>query len=294
MFAPPRRRGLIIQSAAALILLAAGLASLFLAAGLPVGSGFVLISLLGFFFLAPLPVLFYRIYALTASEYTLEREGLRLRWGLRAEDIPILQIEWVRPASDLVLPLPRPRLCWPGALLGTVNVPELGPVEFLAADPDRLLLIATPARIFAISPDNPSAFLKAFRRAFEMGSIGTLPARSARPATSLRRIWHDPVARVLTGGGLVLSLLVFLAVGLGVGSRSEVSLGFSPDRQPLDPVPSSQALLLPFLAGAAFAFDFFVGLFFYRRRSQPTLAYICWLGGLATPLIFLIAAWFIL
>jgi len=44
--------------------------------------------------------------------------GLRLRWGLRAEDIPLPEIEWIRPASDLGFHLPKPFLSMPGALLG--------------------------------------------------------------------------------------------------------------------------------------------------------------------------------
>lgn len=294
MFSPPRRRGFLVQSAAALVLAAAGLTCLYFAVDLPVGSGFVLLSLVALLLLAPVPVLLYRIYALAASQYVIERDGLRLRWGLRAEDIPILKIEWVRPAADLVLPLPLPRLSWPGALLGSVTVSDLGPVEFLAAEAETLLLVATPERIYAISPANPGAFLKEFRRTIEMGSIEALPPHSARPATSLRRIWNDRLARVLTAGGMVLSLLVFLAVGLGVGSRSTLSMGFGPDRQPLEPVPAEQALLLPFLAAGAFAFDFVLGYAFYRGLNKQAIAYVCWLGGLVTPLIFLIAAWFIL
>jgi hypothetical protein len=294
MFTPLRRRGLLLQSAAAFLLLVAGSACLVLAAGLPVGSGFVLASLVGFIFLTPLPFLSYRLYALATAEYILERDGLRLRWGLRAEDVPIQAIEWVRPAADLVLPLPLPRFSWPGALLGTVTVPDLGPVEYLAAEVSTLLLIATPARIYAISPANPGAFLKSFRRTIEMGSIDALPPHSARPAASLRRVWNDRPARLMTAGGLVLSLLVFLAIGLGIGSRTVVSLGFGPDRLPLEPVPAAQALLLPFLAGGAFTLDFALGLFFYRRLGQQAIAYVFWLGGVITPLIFLIAAWFIL
>jgi hypothetical protein len=294
MFAPPRRRGLILQTTAAVLLLAAAGACGFIAFRLPVGSGFVLLSLAGLIFFTPVPLLLYRIYALLASEYLVERNGLRLRWGLVAEDIPILEIEWVRPATDLVLPLPLPRLAWSGALLGTMQVPDLGAVEFLAADLHTLLLIATPRKIYAISPANPGAFLKTFRNTIEMGSIENLPPLSARPAAFLRQVWGDRLARFLTASGLVLSLLVFLAIGLGIGSRAMVPLGFGPDRQPLAPVPAEQVLLLPFLASMAFAIDLLLGLLLYRREGLRPIAYVLWLGGLVTPLIFLIAAWFIL
>jgi hypothetical protein len=294
MFHPARKTGVLLQSAAAGFLLLAGAVCLIFAIQLPVGSGFVLLSLAGLLLLAPLPLLFYRIYALISSSYTLERNGLRLRWGLHAEDIPIHAIEWMRPASDLVLPLPLPRLSWSGALLGSVHVADLGVVEFFASNRQALLLIATSVRIYAISPADPSAFQKAFYRTIELGSIETIPARSARPAAALRSVWHDRPARILVAVGAFLSLLVFLAVGLGIGSREMVSLGFSPDRRPLEPVPAGQALLLPFLAGSSFTLDFLLGLFFYHRAGRRPLAYALWVGGLLTPFIFLIAAWFIL
>lgn len=294
MFAPARRRGLILQSAAAAVLAIAGGACLFLAFSLPVGTGFVLLSLAGLVFLSPLPLLAYRIYALSASSYTLERDGLRLRWGLRAEDIPIHEVEWVRPASDLVLPLPLPRLAWPGALLGSVQVQDLGLVEFLAAERASLLLLATPDRIYAISPADPNAFLRTFHRMIEMGSVETFPARSAQPAAALRSVWYDRLARIFLVSGAFLSMLVFLAVGLGIGNRQMIALGFGPDRAPLAPVPATQALLLPFLAAASFTLDFVLGLFFYHRGARREIAYVLWAGGMLTPIVFLIAAWFIL
>jgi hypothetical protein len=294
MFSPRRRRGLFIQSIATFLLIAAGGSCLYLAFQQPVGAVFALLSLVSLFFFAPVPLLIYRIYALANSEYTLERDGMRLRWGLHAEDIPILEIEWVRPATDLVLPLASPRFSWPGALLGVVVVPDLGAVEFMASEWGTLLLIATSAKIYAISPADPNGFLKAFRHTIEMGSISTLPQRTARPAMLLRRIWNDRPARILIAGGLAFSLLVFLAVGLSIDSRSTIPLGFGSNGQPTDPVPADQALLLPFLAVTAFSLDFFLGLFSYYRQGGRPIALLLWLGGLVGPLTFFIAVWFIL
>ena len=50
-----------------------------------------------------------------------------------------------------------PRLQWPGAMLGVAHVRDLGPVEYMAAEAAKMLLIATPQRIYAISPQDPEA-----------------------------------------------------------------------------------------------------------------------------------------
>jgi hypothetical protein len=294
MFPPSRRRGLFIQISATLVLLAAAWGCLELGLSQPVGSGLILFLLAGSLLAAPVPVLLYRTYALLNSGYSIERDGLRLRWGLRAEDIPLPEIEWVRPASDLVLPLRNPFFSWPGALLGAVHVPDLGPVEFLASERSGLLLVATPSRIYAISPADRNGFLKSFRHTIELGSLEPLPSFSTRPTAFLNRVWEDRLARWLMVGGLVLSLMVFLSVALGLGGRAQISLGFAPDRSPLEPVPSAQVLLLPILASLSFALDLGLGFYFYRRDERRPIAYMLWGSGLAVPIVFLIATWFIL
>jgi hypothetical protein len=55
-----------------------------------------------------------------------------------------------------------------------------------------------------------------------------------------------------------------------------------------------QVLLLPVLAGLAYAADLILGFFFYRQEERRPLAYLLWAGGVITPLAFLIAAFFIL
>jgi hypothetical protein len=49
----------------------------------------------------PVPFLGYRAYALLRADYYIDRDSLAMLWGLRVEDIPLTDIEWVRPASDV-------------------------------------------------------------------------------------------------------------------------------------------------------------------------------------------------
>ena len=93
-------------------------------------------------------LLIYRGYALMTSSYEIRRESLKLKWGLRSEEIPTGDVEWVRPARDLAFPLPLPRIWWAGAILGVKEVEGLGPVEYLAADSSNLLLLALPGDRF--------------------------------------------------------------------------------------------------------------------------------------------------
>jgi hypothetical protein len=290
-FPPERRIGLIFHTLVFLGLAGGTAAAIWMATQQEVGTNFVLFILLALVLFLPLPLIAYRGYALLSALYSVERDGLRLRWGLRAEDIPLPEIEWVRPATDLAFDLPLPRLSWPGAVLGSLNVRDLGPVEYLASNRVLILLVATTTRVYAISPADPVAFVRAFQYATEMGSLTPLHSFSARPAVFLRGVWGDLPARILVSVGLLLTLALFILVSLTISTRTSISLGFTAAGQLVEPGTSAQLLLLPVLCVFAFIADLIGGLYFYR--SQRSLAYLFWAGGILTPLMLLAATLFL-
>jgi hypothetical protein len=153
-----------------------------------VGPSFLISLLISLFSFAPIPFFVYRAYSLWKAEYYIDRDSLAIHWGLRIEDIPLNDIEWIRPADDLSVPLALPAIPLPGGLLGVRRHPDLGAVEFIASDASKLLLVATAKRIFAISPADPAALAQTFARATEMGSLAPVEAnRSTHPLSSHRR-----------------------------------------------------------------------------------------------------------
>lgn len=292
-FKPPLAQGLAVQGGALLILVTGASAAAWLALLLPVGLDFILFLLLALALFLPIPLLIYRLYALLSARYTVEREGLRLRWGLRGEDLPLSEIEWVRMATDLAFDIPRPRFIWPGAMLGTRRVRELGLVEYMASGSRNLTLIATPARVYAISPTDARGFLAAVRKANELGSLLPFTAYSTRPAMFLRRVWGDRLARWLILASLILDMALFVQVSLMIPARQQVSFGFDPAGLPLPPGPPQMLMLFPILAGAAFIFDLFAGIYFYRSEAQRPAARLLFASMPVTPLLLIIALAFI-
>ncbi|WP_322508057.1 PH domain-containing protein [Anaerolinea sp.] len=291
LFTPPRRYGLIFLSLVTLILTGAGGLSIALSTSQQEQSRFTGLLLFGVILLVPVPLILYTLYSLLRGQYILEREGLRLRWGLRAEDIPMSHIEWVRPMKELGFRVPLPLLRFPGAVLGSVYSHELGAIEFLASDPDSILLIATPEKIYAISPENVSAFMRAYRYVAELGSLHPITSQSIRPMVFLAHIWQDQIARrlILTGGGLFLALLV--SSGITILTRATVPLGYSPQGASLAPVPSIQILLLPVLGLLFLGTDWIIGVYFYRQERTLPAAYLLWGSGAVTLLLFVLATW---
>jgi hypothetical protein len=218
--------------------------------------------------------------------YILRRDGLLIRWGLRREDIPLNDIEWIRPATELGFHLPMPWLRWPGAILGVRRTPELGQVEFLAADVPNMLLVATSQKVFAISPEDVNGFMSQFQRMNELGSLTPIPAQSVYPRLLIGRVWDDRLSRLLILGGFGVGLILLVTVSVaapGLGTIAWTTTGST--------APAERLLLLSVLDGLIWLFNLILGMFLYRRgEDQIIAAYLLWGSSALTGLLLLIGS----
>jgi hypothetical protein len=285
-FHPPRRIGLLFQGSVILALAVAGGYFFFRATQDPAGLDFMLHMLIALVILTPLPLFAYRFYALSTGYYILQRSGLRIRWGLRREDVPLNDIEWIRPADELGFRLYLPWLRWPGAVVGSRQVPELGQVEFMAADTAHMILVATPQRVFAISPADLNKFTAEFRRVNELGSLAPLEAQSLYPKVFLGRVWEDRLARRLMLVGLGVGLVLLAVVAFAIPRLDTIAW-----TMPGSTAPAERLLLLAVLDGMLWLVDLVFGFFLYRRGEDLRIAaYLLWGNSVATGLLLLIAS----
>jgi hypothetical protein len=292
-FYPSRRTGLLVQIPAALLLLGGSAVCFWLSTRQQVGSSFLFLLLVALLLLVPFPLVAYRIYALLQSDYTIDRESLTLRWGLRSQIIPLNDVEWLRPANELGFHLPIPPLSWPGAYLGSRSVEGLGLVEFMAASEQNMVLVATPERIYVVSPVQIREFIITFLRSAELGSLRRVMPMSSRPAAFLAAVWNDRLARWMLMLGVGFTLSLFMLVSLIIPGLSQVSLGFDVNGQPLNPGPPESLLLLPVLAGLVTALDVVLGMYFYRHENQRLAGYFLWASSSLTPILLIFATLFI-
>lgn len=294
IFHPPRSLGVLFHIILILLLAGAGLLGLLQASLAESGLVFLLFVLPSLLAFGLVPYLFYRVYSLWIAFYGIERDGIRLRWGLRYEEIPMDQILWVRQASELAEHLPLPGLRWPGSIAGIHRYEDGTILEFMASLPDALVVIATPAHMYAISPPDPREFLQSYRRLAELGSLSPLPARSVFPALLLSRSWADLPARFLILSSLLLSLALLAWVSLAVPQHPEIALRLTSSGSAVEYQPSIQLMLLPVLNTFFVLADVLLGLFFYRRSDFKPLAYLMWGTASLTPLLFMGAVFFLL
>jgi hypothetical protein len=313
-FAPPRRRGLLLHTGVILFWGAAIGVSIWQLLQIEVGPVFFLGFVFAFLSASLLPMLVYRAYALWGAYYTLERDSIRLHWGLRVEDIPMKNVRWVYSYTELKKRngqrIPFPWLRLPGGIVGVRRFSNGMPLEFMASSMAQLVLIATQKRIFAISPRDPQDFMTVYRRFNELGSITPIQARSIYPSLLFNEVWRDRPSRYLLLVGVLFNLVLLGWVSLVIPTRPEITLGILSD----EPSPSARLLLLPLISGFFFLLDTVTGLFFYRRGTsglQPpdpysgrrrwlllvpgkVLAFVVWCSSLVTALFFFGSVYFIL
>lgn len=292
-FPPPRRRGRTVHVTLILVLIGVVVIASVLLSRRPldlVFTGLILLAVLAFF---PIPFLVYRLFALARANYGLNRDQLTLKWGLRVEQIPVADIEWVRPLAAFSEAMPLPLLRLPGSVLGNRRHPDLGPIEYLASDAKTLVMIATNQKIFAISPDDPLRFIQEVQRAIEMGSLTPAVPRSVYPSFVVAQAWDSIAARYLWLAGFFANVGLLAWVSLMAPALGHITLGFLPSGAARPPSPGLYLILLPIVSIVFYLVGWLAGLLIYRRENQRPMAYIVWASGLVSTLLFLLAVMFI-
>ncbi|MFU8826341.1 MAG: PH domain-containing protein [Brevefilum sp.] len=285
-FSPPRTTGTLLQVGLILVLAGVGAYFFYRATQDPSGVNFLLDMLIALVLFAPLPLLGYRLYALENASYILRREGLMIRWGLRREDIPLSAIEWMRPAREVGFRLPLPWLRWPGAVLGRRMVAELGTVEYLSAEVKHIVLVATPERVYAISPENVKGFMATFQRVNELGSLTPLEAQSVYPRVFIGRVWEDPLGRWLIIGSFTVGLVLLAGAAIAVPNLEVIQWV-----ERGSTAPAERLLLLPVLNGLIWLINLGAGALLYRRGDDRKIAaYLLWGTSAVTGLLLSIGS----
>jgi hypothetical protein len=179
-------------------------------------------------------------------------------------------------------------------LIGIRRHPDLGVVEFLAADARKLLLVATAKRVFVISPDDPVKLTQTFARATELGSLTPAESKSIYPSFVVTQAWSNGLARYLWLTTLFLNLGLFIWESLIIPTTPRVALGPQFAGSALETVPSSQLIIFPVASLLLSVIGWVAGLYFYRWEKERVLAFVVWGSSMLMSLSFLIAIFFII
>lgn len=287
-FQPARRRGVIFHAGFLLLFISASGGFMMLALAQET-RGFFILYLVGCIIaFLPVPLFAYRLFSLLRAKYVIDRDGLHIQWGLRTEDIPMVNIEWLRTADEMPYDIPMPRFSILGAIIGVQQSVDLGTLEFVASDSSKLILVASRDKVLVISPGDMESFLYAFRRYSELGSIAPIQPRSSNVELMVTSMLKDKYARNFILAGLILSVVLLLIVSFVIPTRASISMGFNTVSGVLEEAPSERLLLLPMASLFMLVADVSLGTYLYRKQGYRIASYLSFASSLITPISFLL------
>lgn len=265
---------------------------IWIAAQLPISFLTFLIALI---VLASGPIfalLWYWLFGLRHSKYTLDRNALTIDWGPTQHVVPMAAIERVVPGAGLDGRIRFRGAYWPGLWVGRGQVEGLGPAFFYATTAARAeaLFVATPGAVYVISPAEPAKFLEAFEQRKAMGPTQEVKLASRRMEWLDWPLWSDKLARSLVG---LASLSLVLLFGF-LTWRFQALPGSIPLHFNLAGVPDRmgdrvQVFILPLIGLATLLANGGLGGWVYQRRDAFS-AYLLWGGALLVQVMLWVAA----
>lgn len=250
--------------------------------------------LMGLVVLLSVPVLLVLIYQMVSwltLRYRLNRNGVVVSWVGTEQIIPIRDIQRIVPGREFGGTVVRRRgLRWPGHERGDGMVPGIGRTRFLASRPlEEQLLLVTPGRAFAISPDGSDAFLHAFESRQKLGPNRLLDQSVRRPRWFTWPLWTDQTAWVLLGAAGIVNLGLFGYLCLRFpGLDFQLPLHFNSLGQADRIGTKVELFALPIIGLIILATNLGLGLFLYRRERAGS--YLLWGAAAAVQALFWLAA----
>ena len=234
-----------------------------------------------------LAVLAYWLWGALTLRYTLDRNALTVHWAGATHVIPLPIVQRLVPGTELPTAPRVQGLRLPGYTVGQAELPDLGRTLFFSTRPlAEQVFVVTPLQTYALSPDDPAAFLAEVATRQRLGPTEYV-AQTVRLAPWLGLpIWRDRVAHLLLG----VAALACVALYAWVVARYPDLPASLPLRGPtLPPLARLAALLLPTIGlGALVGNGLLAALVHARERGAALLL----LGGaVAVQALLWVAAW---
>ena len=173
---------------------------------------------LGMLMLFSLPILallsfwtlsFFRLH------YRLTRDAVFIRWGFDEQVIPMQDVREISTGRAYASPLRGLR--WPGFEHGQTQIENqsgsMDPVLVYATRPPAdQILVHTAGLSYAISPEDPSAFVEDFLRRKRLGTVNELQSQTQRGWFHRLSLLSDRTSIALLSAALVFNMLAFALI----------------------------------------------------------------------------------
>lgn len=229
----------------------------------------------------------YRLVAALTLTYDIDRNGLYIRWAGNQAIIPLERIVTIDLGSGPVF-LPFGIFQRVGAYWGRAFASE-APLYLYATQPPReCLIIYTADAAYALSPEDPEAFVQDLEQRRSLGAT-----KPMQPSLEYSRVFHYAFWRDGTVLALVVAAVIINLLALGVIAFAYPSLAplvemrFDATGELAELRPRHQTLFLPLAAFGLSLLNTAAGLALYRRL--PPGARLLQGASVIVQLLFLIA-----
>lgn len=192
----------------------------------------------------------YWTYSLVTLAYTVDRDGLVIRWGLTRQIVPLQEIR--RLVVGTRIPLPPVRgVNWPGYHVGRATVERIGDTLFYSTHrhPDEVLYVLTAGPAYALTVLEPTAFASAVQQQRALGPLTPFPMRPAHPSPIFQSFLFDRQALLLAAGAFITFVIATgYLFSRYSGLPSEITVAFP---EALERIAAKSELLQLPLTGAA-------------------------------------------
>jgi hypothetical protein len=290
-YQPPRALGLMVG--AVLIAWAVGIAALLMLGTLgqpfgllTLGTSLVIATCLGV-----AAVFAYWTYSLATLSYSLDRNGLVIRWGITRQVIPLGAIERLVPGTSVGVPSVQ-GVSWMGYHIGHAEIARIGNVLFYSTHqtPEQVLYVMTTERNYAISVPDPAAFARQIQVRQDLGPTAEVTHHVERTLSSMQGFWSDRMGWALGGTAIAMCAISWLALVLQYGDLPETVRVFFPPAEvnPLSETNAKDILIsVPRAATVVLAINLVAGVLMYAW--DRTVARMVLGAGIALQVGFLAA-----
>jgi hypothetical protein len=244
--------------------------------------------LVGLAMLLAAGILVYRVAATLTLAYGVDRNGFYIFWLGNRATVPLAQIESVESgvsvresAGSLARSI--------GYYHGSVRLPEGRIIQRFTTLPlSQALILHTPGESFAISPENPEAFVQELEQRRRIGIIQQLSTGVEVGRMFFYAFWEDRVVRaaLLAAVGLSLLLVGWLAAIYPV-LPTMIDLRADAAGVAAALRPRHQILFLPLAAVAILLINAGFGLSLYSR--SPVGARLLQIASALAQILFAVA-----
>ncbi len=238
-----------------------------------------------------LAVLFgYWTFGCYTLRYSVNRNGLAIRWGAMRQLIPLDQIERLVEGNQA----PEPRIdgvSWPGHHVGRAAVQRVGDTLFYSTHRSRedLLYLVTPSQAYAVSVPDRDRFARDLQQQREMGAHVPVSQSPERYTVAAQAFWSDGTAQLLAMVAILACVVVFGYVFANYpGLSRTIPLSFPPMGGVTRVASKEELLTLPVTALGILALN--LGLAVLLHTWERAAGYLLLVAAAGIQGVFLVGA----